>query len=452
MRKVSIFIGILVFLISGSPPVMAVDIFTLEKSIEIAVEKSLSVLSADEEIRAKEFEERAAQADFYPKLSTGYTYTRIDSSTVDDAKATTYVYNPVTGFVPREISPINPDNYSWDLTAAQPLFTGWRLTLARDLASLGVDIAQIQKETTVQDLVLEVKKAYFGILKAEKLRTVAEQSVEQLKAQLEVSKAFFEEGIIAKNDLLQTEVQMAQARQNLIRATNGVALAKSLFNTLLRRGVNEEVQIQDILDYTPVQLSLDDALERAKLDRPEVQELSLAVVSAEKGVKLSKSGYYPSVTLIGNYNRETDDWLLEDISGEDPDVWTITLQGEWTFWEWGKTKHEVAAAQARLNKARHLLNEVQDNIRLEVKDAYLSLREAEKNIQVAKTAVVQAEENFRMNEERYKQQVATATDVFVAETLLTQARTNYFNALSDHNIAWARLERAMGVGYETGNP
>jgi outer membrane protein TolC len=175
-------------------------------------------------------------------------------------------------------------------------------------------------------------------------------------------------------------------------------------------------------------------------------------MSAEKGVKLSKSGYYPSVTLIGNYGRETDDWLLEAISGEDPDVWTITLQGEWTFWEWGKTKHEVAAARARLNKARHLLNEVQDNIRLEVKDAYLSLREAEKNIQVAKTAVVQAEENFRMNEERYKQQVATATDVFVAETLLTQARTNYFNALSDHNIAWARLERAMGVGYETGEP
>jgi outer membrane protein len=451
MRRVSVFIGILVFLISGSQPLIAADVLTLEQSIEMAVERSLSVLSADAEIRAKEFEERAAQADFYPKLSTSYTYTRIDSSTVDDAKATTYAWNPITAtHVPRQISPIKPNNYAWDFTAAQPLFTGWRLTLARDLASLGVDIAEIQKETTLQDLVLEVKKAYFGILKAEKLRTVAEQSVEQLKSQLEVSKAFFEEGIIAKNDLLQTEVQMAQARQDLIRATNGVALAKSLFNTLLRRGVNEEVRIQDILDYTPIRLPLDEALQRAVRTRPEIQEVSLAVVSAEKNVKLSKSDYYPSVSLLGNYKRETNDWLLEAISGEDPDVWTITLQGEWTFWEWGKTKHEVAAARARVNKARHLFNEVEDNIRLEVKDAYLSLREAEKNIQVAKTAVVQAEENFRMSEERYKQQVATSTDVFVAETLLTQARTNYFNALSDHNIAWARLERAMGVGYETG--
>ena len=452
MRRVSIFIGILVFLISGSPPVIAADVLTLEKSIEIAVERSLSVLSADEEIRAKEFEERAARADFYPKLSTSYAYTRIDNSTVDDARSTRWVYQPppVDDHVPVELSPVNRDNYAWDITAAQPLFTGWRLTLARDLASLGVDIAQIQKETTVQDLVLEVKKAYYGILKAEKLRTVAKQSVEQLKAQLEVSKAFFEEGLTAKNDLLQTEVQMAQARQDLIRATNGVQLAKSRFNTLLRMGVSEEVEIQDILDFTPVRLPLDEALERAIRTRPEIQEVSLAVVSAEKRVKLSKSGYYPSANLIGNYKRETDDVLLRALVGEDPDSWTITLQGEWTFWEWGKTKHEVAASRARLTKARHLLNEVQDNIRLEVKDAYLSLREAEKNIQVAKTAVVQAEENFRMNEERYKQQVATSTDVFVAETLLTQARTNYFNALSDHNIAWARLERAMGIGYETG--
>ena len=151
MRRVSIFIGILVFLISGSPPVMAADILTLEKSIEIAVEKSLSVLSADEEIRAKEFEERAARADFYPKLSTSYTYTRIDSSTVEDAAYTTYVYNPSTGFTPRRVSPLDRDNYEWDVSAVQPLFTGWRLTLARDLASLGVDIAQIQKETTVQE-------------------------------------------------------------------------------------------------------------------------------------------------------------------------------------------------------------------------------------------------------------------------------------------------------------
>ncbi|MBA7667479.1 hypothetical protein ES703_75568 [subsurface metagenome] len=173
------------------------------------------------------------------------------------------------------------------------------------------------------------------------------------------------------------------------------------------------------------------------------------VVAAEKNVKLTKSSYYPSVTFIGNYSRDTDELFLSAVTGEDPDIWTLTLQADWTLWEWGKRRDEVAASRARVAKARHLLNEIKDNIHLEVQEAYLSLEEAKRNIQVSKTAVVQAEENYRMNEERYKQQVATSTDVLDAQTLLTQARANHFNALSDYNIAWARLERAMGIGYET---
>jgi len=431
--KISIFLGILFFLLLGSSIILASEELTLEESIKIALEKSLSIYSAQEEIKAKEFEELSSKADFLPKLSTSYTYTRLDNDTVNDAKYTTY--------------PLDTNAYQFNITATQPLFTGWRLTILREIASLGVDTAKIQKETAIQDLVLNVKAAYFGILKAEKLEKVAKQEVEQLKANLGVSQAFYDEGIIAKNDLLQTEVQMAQARQNLIKATNGVEIAKSLFNKLLRRGLNQGVNIKDILDYYPIKLLLDQCMEKAGQNRPEIKEVSLNVMSAEKAIDLSKSSYYPSVKLIGNYQRETDDILLDSSPEEDPDNWTIQLKGEWTFWEWRKKRYDVAAARAKLAKANYILKEIKDNIQLEVKEAYLSLREAEKNIQVAKKAVVQAEENFRMNEERYKQQVATSTDVLDALTLLTQARTNYFNALSEHNTAWARLERAMGVGY-----
>jgi len=443
-RKISIFLGILFFLLLGSSIILASEELTLEESIKIALEKSLSIYAAQEEIKAKEFEELSTKADFLPKLSTSYTYTRLDNDTINDAKYTTY---PYPSFSPREVSPLDPNTYQFNITATQPLFTGWRLTIARDLAALGVDTAKIQKETAIQDLVLNVKKAYFGILKAEKLAKVAEQSVELLEAQLKVSQAFYDEGIIAKNELLQTEVQMAQARQNLIKAKNGVEIGKSLFNKLLRRELSQGVKIKDILDYYPIKFLLDQCMEKAGQNRPEIKEVSLNVMSAEKAIDLTKSSYYPSVTLIGNYQRKTDDVLLDSSPGEDPDNWTIMLKGEWIFWEWRKKRHGVAAARAKLAKVNYILKEIKDNIQLEVKEAYLSLREAEKNIQVAKKAVVQAEENFRMNEERYKQQVATSTDVLDALTLLTQARTNYFNALSEHNIAWARLERAMGIGY-----
>ncbi len=439
MRRVFIFLGILFFLLLGSSPAVASEVLTLEESIEIALERSLAVYSAREEITAREFAERSAKADFFPKFSTSYSYTRLDEETVDNAK---YVYGA------REFSPLEEYSYEFNITGTQPLFTGWALTITRELASLGVDLAKVQKETAIQDLIVNVKEAYFGILKAEKLEKVAGQAVEQLEAHLRVAQAFYEEGLIAKNELLQTEVQMAQARQDLIRATNRGEIARSLFNKLLRRGLDEEVKIKDILDYHPVTLTLDQCTERAELNRPEINEVSLNVASAEKNVGLSKSSYYPMLNLIGNYQTQTA--TEQYIGKRDPDNWTITLTAEWMFWEWGKTKHDVASASAKLAKTKYLLQDIKDNIQLEVKDAYLNLREAEKNIRVAETAVVQAEENFRMNEERYKQQVATSTDVLDAQTLLTQARANYFNALSEHSISWARLERAMGIGYERG--
>ncbi len=437
MRKASIFLGILLFLLVGSSTIMASDVLTLEESIKIALERSLSVRSAKEEIKAREFDERSSKADFFPKLGTSYSYTRLDEDTVNDAKFT---------YLSREISPLETYAYEFNITGTQPLFTGWALTISRELASLGIDTAKVQKEIVILDLILDVKETYFGILKAKKLENIARQAVEQLKAHLRVSQAFYDEGMIAKNALLETEVQMAETRQDLIRATNRVEITGSVFNKLLRRRLNEKIRIKDILDYHPAKLTLDQGMERAELNRPEIRGVSLNIVSAKKGVEFSKSSYYPSVNLIGNYQKKTTG---EVVFGEaDPDNWTITLEAEWNFWEWGKTKHDVASARAELAKVKYLLQEIKDNIQLEVRETYLYLRDTEKFIQVAKKAVVQAEENFRMSEERYKQQVATSTDVLDAQTLLTRAKANYFNALSEHNIAWARLERAMGIGYE----
>jgi outer membrane protein len=89
-------------------------------------------------------------------------------------------------------------------------------------------------------------------------------------------------------------------------------------------------------------------------------------------------------------------------------------------------------------------HDVENGIRLEVKDAILGLETAEKNIPTTQKAVAQGEENLRVNEERYKAQVTTITDLLDAQTLLAQARANYYQALYDHNLAKARLERATG--------
>jgi outer membrane protein len=287
-----------------------------------------------------------------------------------------------------------------------------------------------------------VREGYFNILTAEKLRDVAEQAVKQFEAQLEVTKAFFEVGIVPKNDLLQAEVRRANAKQASIKAENGLALAKSSFNTLLRREINTPLKVVDILEYKPSILRFEECLEEALRQRPEIKAAELIVRQAKENVRISQSGFFPTVNLSGTYGWLSDQFDLQ--SNPRSDRWTIQTLATFTIGDWGKTAFKVGESRVKVTQAENSKVDLKEGITLEVKDAHLTILEAEKNIGVAEKSIEQAEENLRMNEERYKYQVATATDVLDAVTLLAQARVNYYSALSDFNVAKARLDRAMG--------
>ena len=407
-------------------------VLSLKEALEIALERSASLHAAREGIRGADYLRKAAMTDFLPTFRTEYDFTYLNKA-------------PIVRFGLTDTRVGTRSNYSWTTGLDQPLFTGGSLYRSYRLAQLGVDLSKVFLELVKQDLVLRVKEAYFTILKAGKIRQVAGQAVQQLESHLRVSTAFYDVGIIPKNDLLQTQVQMAQARQNLTKAEVELAIAKAALNTLLRRDVGMEVKLEDILAYRPMEVTFEECLAKAGKNRPELKEAELNVKRSEKEVQLARSQYFPILGVSGNYERVGDDPGVSGSRFEDKDSWNITAYARWTFWQWGKKRQLVREKETRLIQAEDARVEVEDGISLEVKDAYLRLREAREKIDVAKTAIAQAKENYRMNFERYKEQVATSTDVLDAQTLLTEARSNYYNALSDYNIAWARLGRAVGI-------
>jgi outer membrane protein TolC len=273
---------------------------------------------------------------------------------------------------------------------------------------------------------------------------VAHQTVKQFSAQLEVTKAFFEVGIVPKNDVLQAEVRLANAKQVLVRTENDVVLAKSSFNSLLRREIDTPLQVIDILEYSPFSLRFEESLKEALEKRPEIRTANLKIEQSKEGVKIAKSGFFPTINLLGNYSRVSDDPLLGGDRGE---RWTVQGLATFTLGDWGKTAYKVGESKVKVTQGEDSKVQLIEGITLEVKNDYQIMLVAEKNISVSEKAIEQAEENVRMNEERYKYQVATATDVLDAVVLLTLARVNYYGALSDFNIAKARLERAMGRMY-----
>ena len=150
---------------------------------------------------------------------------------------------------------INPeDEYNFVTSFSQPIFTGFALINQYKIASLGLDVAEIKQQLTRQNIILDAKNAYFSILKTQKLLDVAQITVKQITAQKDVAENMYQVGMSPLNDLLQSQVQLANAKQALITAQNNLAIAKSQFNTLLIRPVNAPVAIVDILDYKPFPL------------------------------------------------------------------------------------------------------------------------------------------------------------------------------------------------------
>ena len=410
------------------------DAFGLQDAIEAALKANLGIKRTQEEIHAAEAVRHSSMTKFLPTLGASYTYIHRNEERTSPSL--------LSG---RDIVSSPQDQYTFATTFTQPIFTGFGLINEYKLAELGLDRAEVSAKLTRQNVILDAKNAYFSVLKSQKLLDVAHQTVASIASQKEVSENFYKVGLSPLNDLLQSQVQLANAKQQLTIAQNNLEIARAQFNTVLRRPVNMPVLLVDELDYSSFQESLDSSLDIAQKNRLEIQVADLDIEVAEKQVKLTEKDYFPSVNLTGTYARTGDDWDAHGGEGiSDSAGWNVQATASWDFWQWGRTGYGRKEKLARLSQSKYRKTEVLDNINLEVKQSYLRTKEAEQNIVTIEKAVEQAKENLRITEEQYKEQVATQTDVLVAQTLLTQTMTNYFSALYDFKIAHAVLMRALG--------
>jgi outer membrane protein TolC len=429
-------IGCFAWVPLGSNADDSIDKLSLKETITMAIDANLNLKQSREEVRAAEENRKASITQFFPTLSASYDYVHRNREQTQE----------LTGLATEPDFVVRPDDqYTFVTAFNQPIFRGFSLFNQYKVADLGLDAAEFSEKVTRQDVILDAKNAYYSVLKAEKLLGVAQQRVAQIAAQKDVAENFYEVGMSPLNDLLEAQASLANARQDFIVAQNNLAIAKSQFNIILRRRVNAPVKIEDILDYAPFVYDFDYCLEAAKDNRLEITVADLEVEIAEKEVNLAKKDYFPSVNLRGNYTRTGDDWKAKGGEGiSDSASWEVLAVAEWDFWQWGRTQFGVREKLHRFSQAQYHREQILDNIELEVKTSYLRTRESEQNIITVEKAIEQAKENFRINQERFKEQVATTTDVLDAQTLLSDTLKRYFDALYNFKISKATLFRSMG--------
>ena len=440
-RKGSIqWIGIFLFLGLISLPTVAAaqeskNYFTLEKSISQALDNSYKIKARNERIEQANDVMKQSRADFLPKLGTAYSYNRLSEPPI----SRTSLFG--TG-IPLVVG--TEDNYRWTWFLRQPIFTGFALISSFRLSELGIDQSQLEMDLEKLDLVLRVKEVYFNILGADKAVEVAQTTVESLTQTVKVARSFFEVGMIPVNDVLKAEVELANAEQSLVRAKNLAQTTRSTFNTLLVRPVTEPVEVEDILVFKPEVGEFDAYVKTALENRPEIKLLDVSLLQADQQIRLAKSKYYPEITFTYQYISEGDSASVSGSRYVDANHWEALIVANWTFWEWGKTYFAGREKESLKRQLTETKADVEDGIRLQVKQAMLDLDSSAKNIPTTQKGVDAGEENLRVNAERYKAQVSTITDLLDAQTLLARSRLDYYRALYDNNQARARLDRAIG--------
>lgn len=397
---------------------------SLPECVSIALDASPQVLASQADIVEKEFALQGSHKDLYPSLYFTYDYR----------------YSPDAYF------PFGIENYyNYAFSLRQPLYQGRSLVTGVELGELDLESSRAAMQQARNDVTLAVHEAYYNLLKAKRFEEVAEQSLEERKAHLKDARAFYDAGLIPKNEMLQSEVQLAGAEIELIRAENLSVMVQARLNTLLRYPVDKKIAIEDILEFKPSNISWEKVAELAETHRPELIQSEIAVEQADKNIILARAPYLPTVSLSANYLKQGDNLIADEYPIGPNEVKTAMATLEWRFWTWGQGRDKVAAARYTMKKAQHAQVELLDDIILQVREAYVNTLEAEYNIGVTEKAIEQAEEDFRINQSRYKAQLSTTTDVLDAQTRLTRAKIEYYNSLYSYRISLMRLAWATGT-------
>ena len=319
----------------------------------------------------------------------------------------------------------------------QTIFDFWGTPSRYQAAVLGKSASLLDTAKTRDDLFLTVSQGYFRTLRAQKLEVVATQDVADLKAHRKIARDQYEFGVVTYNDVLQAEVSLADAEQRLIVAKTDTIDIRSALNKVLAIPVSTPTVLKDEkLETRP--WGLEEATTAALKQRSDLKASTDRIAQQEKVVTQNRAQYFPRIYAQAGLNYQHNEFLLHDTQ------WFGIFGMQWTLFSGLDTKAQVSQARLRVEQFQEQHKDLSDQVRLDVQNAYLKVKETADRIRTTETAVTQAEENLRLNEERYKENVGTATDVIDADTLLTRTRVNYFTALYDHQMAKAELMWAIG--------
>jgi outer membrane protein TolC len=424
---------------------------TVDQAVQTGLENSKALKVSQYKVVAAEAKAGETDAMGLPSLKLTANYTRL--SEVDPFKLKFPAFglkdsnSNIVRFqtVEQALGDNIVNNYGVKLTMQQPLFTGGKISGAEDIAEYSYEASKQDLSKDKADLIYNIKSAYWNVYRAKEFKKVVDENVGQIKAHADDAANMMKQGLLTNNDLLKVQVQLSDALVRQIDAKNNVLLATIALNNTLGLPLSTEIEILSPLQPNGMSAqAIDGLVKKAVENRPEVLGMNARLKASESGLSIARSGWYPQIYLVGNYNYLRPNQRVFPTKDEFKGTWDVSISLSYDLWNWNTSGNQSTQAEAQLNQAEQGLSQLKDGITLEVTQSYLALNQAKERAAVAQQGVEQAEENYRVTNERYKKGLNVNSDLLDSEVALLTAKLNYTQSLVDYELAAARLTKSVG--------
>ncbi len=417
--------------LSSLPGASAVS---LDGCVGATLRNNPDLRAATERVQAATAAIKEAQSAYYPMLAGSTTYARTDNP----PQAFMMMLNQRSVSMQSDFNnPSDTDNLALSLGVKYRLYDFGRRGLDNEMARRGSEVSRLVLRGLQNALIHQVARGYYTVLQAGAFVTVQEESVKSLEESLRVAKERVKAGGAVKTDVLNLEVQLAQAREDLIRARNGVKLSLAALNTAIGTNMVESANMPAKAELPGNKPPEAEDLSVIQ-NRPELLAARRMAQIQQAALRKARRQYLPAINAFGSV-----DWNSA-VSTDFERSYFVGVAAEVDFFDGFRKSAAVSGAGAQQRAAAAEADKAADNLRLDLTSASIQAGEAWDRLDVVRKSIENAEESLRITQQRYQQGAANLPELLTAQTGLTGTRTRNVAAQYDCLTALSNLERARG--------
>ena len=409
----------------------------LESLIAQALKDNPQISAAAERINAAEYEVSAAKAKMLPSaVAAGAGLWQRDGLKAQ-------IPLPSLGGI--NIPIMHNYTYGAALMLNQIIYSGGSLQAKKQAAALAVDAEKAAAIRTGQGVAHAVRTAYYALRSAQAKNLVAEKALNLARHHYNHAEKLFKAGVVAKNDTLRGKVAVAEAELNKIRAENGIALAKEGLIRAIGDNPNADLAEKRSLEtifaannYFTYKVNNED-INEAFEKREELKVYSTLSKKAEKLAKAAHGQTLPQILASVGYVAIGHEFFPSDTS--EP---IAAIGISWKFYDSGEMRAKTSEAKAKARELLLLLENEKNGVRMEVRQAQLSIESALSRLEVAKRQLEHSREDYRIASRRYEENVGTNLDMIDARVALINSMSEVVTAIYDIKTAESNLTFAIG--------